>query len=378
MSLIATTFSETAPFMIGDLLFSSKRGKEDFVSPTGAEIGKSDPSLADQLNPDELFQKVYILNDHACIALAGWEDEMKGLLVYLRKKVSKVPTVTHTIMDHWLKQYDLSANFPRSVFMIFVIEKEENEKIFFGRFKLGNWINIDHPVLQSIFACGSGARTFIEYMREPFTYVSTFPDGDYRNLLTPNLIMVANWLTTEKVAGITLEEDWGCGYEIIYFDGERFRKFDEIAFVIFETKMENDGSMQRMHPSVINYYRYHGDILFLYSFRLYKGMIEEDDEKITMTTEFRDYESRLFIVGPIDAPEGTIVELPADHSFTTRHVAAGMAVWYENGHTFRPGSYLEARDVGLQYTMNGKLEVTLSVSIHNDVEANALAAMNAD
>lgn len=378
MSLIATTFSETAPFMIGDLLFSSNRGKDDFISPTGAQIDKPNALSENKLNPDELFQKIYILNDYVCIALAGWEDEMKGLLVYLRERIAETPVVTHVIMDNLLKAYNLDEKFPRSVFMIFVVEKKADETFFFGRFKLGNWIEIDHPVFQSMLACGSGGRTFINYMREPFTYVSTFPEGDYRNILTPNLIMVANWITTEKVAGVTLEEDWGCGYEIIYFDGTKFCKFDEIAFVVFETKMESYGSMQRMHPSVINYYKYKGDILFLYSFRLFRGTIEEDKDKITMTTEWGDYESHLFIVGPIDAPEGTIVELPADHSFVTRHVAAGMAVWYENGNTFRPGSYLEANQVGLRYTMNGKLEVSLSMQVHNDVETNALSAMNND
>ena len=380
MSMIASTFSLQSPFLIGDLLFSSGKGKEDFLFPTHGESMHTDSSDPNELKPDELLQKLYVLKENICIALAGWENEMRDLLVELKITLSYYERITRDIMHQVLQNYDMENEFAGSAFMMLVIEKDENGDFQVGRYYRGKWEEIDHITFGSVLACASGRHDFIEHLHHPFTFVTSFGEDDLRSRLTANLIMLSQWIAAEKYNGRNLDNHWGAGYEMIYFDGERFRKVDEIAYVVFETVMKEDGSMQRLHPSVINYYRYHGDVLFLYSFRLFKGTLTEDlkTNRLLMETEQGDYEPHLFIVPPIDVLPDSLPEIPLDHSFVTRHVAAGMIVYYENDtdNTFRPAAYLESNEVGLKYTFNGKLEINFSLEIHNNVEQNARMVMN--
>jgi hypothetical protein len=370
MSLIASTFAEQSPFLIGDLLFSSKDGNKDFLLPTHAETGES---VAD-LKPQDLAQKIFILKDNVCVALAGLESEMKALLDHLRDSFRFYDIVTRDSVHTMLHSFDLDNQFKHSAFIILVMEKDEAGNFFGGKFTSNsNWIEIEHPTFASVVAGGRGARDFINHLQQPATYASTFEDDLLKSRLTANIIMLSQWITTEKVTGRNLENLWGGGYEIIFFDGERFAKFPEIAFVVFETKIDPDGTMQRMHPSVINYYKYQGDLLLIYSFQLFRGSIEEKEGRLQMIAEAGDYESHLFFVPPFDTPAGTLLEVPSNHSFETRHVAAGMCIWYENSDTFRPGAYMEANEVGLKFTENGKLEVSMSLEVHNSVEENARA-----
>lgn len=376
MSLIASTYAEQSPFLIGDLLFSSNDGNTNFRSPTHPDVMAEAAKFTADLKPQDLAQKIFILKDNVCIALAGLEYEMKALLNHLKDSLHFYDSVTRDSMHTILRSFDLNNRFARSEFIILVMEKDEEGRFFGGQFtSSSNWIEIEHPTFAEVVAGGSGARDFINHLQEPTTYASSFDDDVIKSRLTANMIMLSQWITTEKVTGRNLENLWGGGYEIIFFDGERFTKFSEIAFVVFETKMEPDGTMQRMHPSVINYYKYQGDLLQIYSFRLFRGSIEEESDRLLMVTEAGDYEPHLFLVPPFDTPAGTLLEVPASHSFETRNVAAGMCVWYENSDTYRPGAFMEANEIGLRFTENGKLEVSMSLEVHNSVEENARAQL---
>jgi hypothetical protein len=98
MTLIASTFSEELPFLLGDILFSSQDNIIDFITPTQIH-SYSIPGDNLKFKPSELSQKIYILNDNLAIALAGNKYEMKTLLCQLKSRISYFNYISKEIID---------------------------------------------------------------------------------------------------------------------------------------------------------------------------------------------------------------------------------------------------------------------------------------
>ena len=90
MTLIALTVNNVSgqgegfPVMMADILITSRIGDYSMPTPTYLEGAKEIFSTTKDLKPFGLSQKLYVINDHLCVALGGSVAQMTTFLNQLR------------------------------------------------------------------------------------------------------------------------------------------------------------------------------------------------------------------------------------------------------------------------------------------------------
>lgn len=371
MSLIASTFSQELPFLLGDLLFSSKEGRPDFITPTQMPVYPMS-EIYSEYKPMELYQKIYILRDNLALALAGNAYEMKEFICNLKLRLSIYEVLNDEVIKQFLLDFDLNENFSGSSMLMLLVLKQGSEMNYVNRYSYGIWDRLENEHFGSVWASGSGAENFLFQFSTPVSFDADSPRGTVSHSITANLGLLAKWLAIEKSTGVTLRDHWGSGFEMIYFDGQKFVKFQEICFVIFEGRSDENGVTEVVYPSVVMYHFYENDTLFITSLKLEQGSCSQIENRICYCSD--KAETTLFVVTPLDLPAGTAITTKQNLSFEANTIAVGYSILNHNQGLFNPSYFLRDGAVSVKFNHGQSVEINVPFEINQQILSGGKAA----
>lgn len=258
MTVIASFNTNTCPILLGDLLVS---GDENLYSslnvPAIGEITQIFPKGSGFV-PTGLRQKIAIVNENLALAWAGnrisAQTIISNLLIEARKKAN------------W-KLDDLSCFFAD-------YDKEHGDKVGIvgysndgkGIFSFGygvNQIKYQSEKYGLVRLCGTGAKNLQSYL-DHFDIPPASRATNPLETAVGNALVITTYMTgLERTTGSNLIEYYGGGFEILSLVQRKFKKIDDIAYLIWVGRQMSDLSWRLSLPEICIKYYYHDDILLI-------------------------------------------------------------------------------------------------------------------
>lgn len=358
MSLIAHTETNHCPFVIGDLLFSSTIPVAPFDSPAQLPSEYLQQINEGDLYPAELYQKIYIIRDYICIAMAGYQSEMKAFLQEFRLKcnIYESPShpLDHTVILNILQEYNFAINYANSSLYLLIMGEPNGGIVTGGALHWGKWQGVSTEIFGEVMASGSGSIDFLKKFAEPTDY--ELCEEPFRALMAAHMSVLAKWISREGTTGENIQNYWGGGFEMIFWNGTRFEKNEKFAFLICRDRFTPSKELLPP-PHIVNYYQYHKEVLFILSIRI--GSFQTDEQGDLVHFTCTDLKRDLYLAPAIDLPPG-LVEPPPSWSFSTQSVAVGYDIRDSEGVFFNPCYYNNHPDLKVDYDHD---KATISISM---------------
>ena len=231
MTLVALTMNTAYPVLMGDILMTSSEKEYDIDIPTLLKEADQFFSSDQKLFPAGFKQKIYIVADKIAIGFAGDEFQITVFLDDLRNYF-KYHDVNAENLNHFLAQ--TGYDDIQSVSMVGVLAEKRPEGVLLHPFNKGIVSHVTSPSFGYIMACGSGSDSLIKRAVTEMDYYNSSPSDvgfTLEEALARNLSLVSLLLVNEHFTIDSLKEAWGAGFEIVYYNGEKFVKLDDITFI---------------------------------------------------------------------------------------------------------------------------------------------------
>jgi hypothetical protein len=262
MTLIVGTIHKSFPVLMGDILVTTeniKESKNNMMLPTYFGGDQNELFKGSNRIPVELNQKVYIITPKLCLALAGNLWYLKMFLEGVRdrfKYLDVTPDNVKSLCDEFDKEFLSQINF------IFFGNYLKGTKRHF--FYYGSNVNkeINHDYFGFCSAAGSGATSFLQEVNS-YRNIIYEPSGHKPlEALSTNIYLITKFLLKEKVSTMSIEEGWGCGFEVVCYNGESFYKVDNITYIYFKLDLV-DGFLdfEKLTLYFLINFKYHNDFL---------------------------------------------------------------------------------------------------------------------
>lgn len=257
MTLISLTANFGYPIILGDILTSSEETDTELAIPTFLQGVNHRLPAGQKLLPFKLRQKIYIIKEQLAVALAGSEYEMKFFLEELKNNF-KYRELTLTNLEAFLSDFDYEQVQQSAAIMLFA--EQTAAGILLHERHIGAWREGPSPLYQHVFACGSGSEQF---MNEAGVAMHTHGEGGtgLNQAISFNYILLAKLLVQERTTLETIKKHWGAGFEMIYYDGTKFTKMDDVTYVIWKGKLDLQTGAHEEQPFLILNFKYYGEVL---------------------------------------------------------------------------------------------------------------------
>jgi hypothetical protein len=368
MTLIASTLNHKMPFVLSDILWTYRPPKRGAVGPL----------------QKILKQKMYIINETACVVFAGISPEIGKFLAEMKEHF-KDKKVTHNRLHKFLHNYNLDKEFGKSAFFITYFQNLKYPKVFCHQFHCpketnevdrdnfsvsdSKWNIMADPIFDMVWACGSGSADFLEKVKERYSVESQFPEGHFMRATQTNTTLLSRVLTKEKrkeINGENDNQDWGVGFEAAYYDGKKFNKIDDIVYAISFGEYDDKGKVDDLRPVILMYYKYINDILYIIEIRLGNFNKIETETHIIYTFVPPEYRVTVYEVEGIDVNVDDY-QLPASLSFTTENVAMNFVVPTKTGY-INPAFFNPSPAVVVSYQQNKYVRVSVDKFIDGKIK----------
>jgi hypothetical protein len=336
MTLIATTLNKGVPILLGDLLITSKTPLKAITLPTNNDPNNQSylKAFKDKIfTPIGLYQKLYIIKQNLCVALAGDVNEMKAFLkeMNLRFSYFEEYEIDENKIIGFMKDIDVDKNFKNCAFVIMILQPRNDQETSLKRifYPKHLWQHVKSNLFDTVSACGSGSADFIKYIKKKDIdpYKTDTEIGTINSGIMPNIGLIAELLAVERITFKTLLQSWGGGFETILCNGATFMKYPDITFVIYASQKKSSDKYPTPFPQQVLHYRYHNSYLMIYSIDILEADIKSDNQINKMvSTKFK---TKIYLVPRIDV-ESTNVNLPTDISFISNNVAHGFGLINED------------------------------------------------
>lgn len=328
MTMIACTLNKGGPVLLGDILVSGNQKPEDFIIPTlSDDIFKYLPEQED-LFPLCFNQKIYVLSSNTCIGFAGSTYYIKKFLQDIRIFCKAHNTMTPTLMEEFLNgRQDETWDYFECIILIV-----ENDGLGIRLCKAlhGKWVRTNSAVFEDVWSTGSGSIDFLVETKEKVEISSQYFPEDPRHAIQTNTVLISILLARERAFLHSVERHWGAGFEMIFYDKEKFTKLDNITYVINQSIIDKGGNIPIPVPSIVLHYKYYGEILIITCIRTIKGRTEETDQKYIIQSN--NLVVRPFVVLPLDYfGSEDFSSITKDLSFDNLHNGMGYIFETETG-----------------------------------------------
>lgn len=348
---------------MGDILLSSAHREEEFSIPTFSEDILQYLAPDQDLHPIAIKQKLYIIARNVCIAFSGNVYYFKKFLEDISLYCRIHETVSIDMLEPFLQKYENDETARYYSVLILLIEQNGYE-VQVSRALHGNWLKKVTPVFGEIVASGSGADKYIE---EAMIEAHTFSKLQYapaEYAIQMNAIMICRLLTRERANLHTVKQNWGAGFELVYFNNGRFLKLDEITYVINQAEFDEHGEIEVPVPVIVLHYKYHGEVLIITAIKPVSGTTQTTEDSYII--ESKNPVWRLFVVTPVSYPEDyNPSDLTRKTSFRSNFNAMGYILESKTG-SWIPASFNIGRELTVQYDPDNGLTITMLKDI-NDI-----------
>lgn len=360
MTLIAATTNDNFPIIIGDIMVSSQVDVSVNLPTIPTNI---DPYLDKGLSskPSGFYQKVYVINKKIAVALAGDVVEMRWFLKELRIRCAYYDQINLDIVKAFFKDISISSRTGKIAFLLLWMEEGQNGMISPMQVWAPQnfWRQSESEILGDVFACGSGAGSFLNWVTGSKSWEFSDKDWIVRKAVTQNMIFLATILASERTSLYNVNELWGAGFEIINYSMEGFVKLDKHAFLLIEGTVDENGDLSILTPKMVQFYEYHDEILWIIAVEIGAPEIAEID--IKQITTSGDNLVNITHVPPLDK----IVELDNNYTLgnvSTSKLAIGYSIIINEHYATFPGLFFEGEDALVSFN-NGRIEVELPIDI---------------
>lgn len=311
MSLIALTYNDGVPFIIGDILISSPGPQGNTPLPTFFEGVEGYLPDNRSYSPIELRQKTYIIGDYLAIALAGYVFEMEIFLGEIKNNF-KYRECTYANVRSFLNDYSWETEFANSSLLLLF-----NDGKVFNTYRRGPCLISLSTTFGKLFASGSGAETFM-------TMASKAVDPPFPKELDAlssfylkgrrNIVLTTKFIVSEKLTLNTLSDLWGAGFELIYFENNKLVKLNNLTHVMMIKDVGNEDERINFKVATINTGKYYNEVL------------------VIDACDFKSKQVKKFFVLPIDFKPSEVdtSAVPSEISFPTNMVCISYIFDYRD------------------------------------------------
>lgn len=256
MTLISVTSNFGFPILLGDILTTSETPDQEQHIPTFLSSVTQWLPTDQKLRPYRLRRKVYVIDDQLAIGLAGSGHEMKEFLGEI-KNYFKYHAVSEANILTFLQEFGQQTYPNSSAILVHAANTPEGILITYHYF--GAWQKRATPRYGDVFACGSGSNDFLEAVSQEWSLATDSATNDLRQAIALNYCLLGNVLNQERLELSTIKKQWGAGFEMIYFDGKRFRHMDDITIVLWKGQLTIATGEVNVSPLTFINYRYSSD-----------------------------------------------------------------------------------------------------------------------
>lgn len=372
MTLIAHSISFKVPFIVGDILLSNGI-RQPFTPPTiFVDISEhlNEPDRKDF--PCDLAQKVYIVTPNLAIAFSGVVYEMTKFLKELRYKCNKIydNKVLPEHIHRFLEDYDLPKNFSESSFFMMLIEHTGNDSIYVSQFNYGNWNSLETELYNEVFANGSGAVSYRNWANDKVEFTSSHEKGDIHFAIQSNVCLITKLLAIERASLATLKKNWGAGFEMVFYTGETFIKFQQIAYLVFQAEFDDEGNFGDPMLAKVMYYEYVNETLVIVSLDILAATYTEKDNLLHINAD--KLRVGTFPVFPIDLEETPDeIQFANDISFLTYRVGVAYIITKNKESLFIPAFFNEGPELKVEFVQGKSFKITMMLEAMQKVREGA-------
>lgn len=258
MTIIASFNINTCPILLGDLLISGNENLQSSLNvPTIGEITEIFPKGSGFV-PTGLRQKIAVLNDNLALAWAGTRISAQIIIRDLLKEAQKKTNWKFDDLSYFFADYDKEHGNNVSI----VGYSNDGKGIF--SFGYGaNQIKYHSEKYGLVRLCGSGAASLKSYL-DNFNIPSATRTTNPLETAVGNTLAITTYMTgLEKATGSNLIEYYGGGFEILSFVRRKFKKIDDITYLIWVGRQMSDLSWRLSLPETCIKFYYQDDILLI-------------------------------------------------------------------------------------------------------------------
>jgi len=356
MTVIARSLNNNAPVVVSDMLITAKIAPKVFTPPlfetdishllTGA-IGQ----------PTRLAQKIYLVADRVCIAFSGYVFEMARFLEDFTLFCKTAPVLDGPSLTAFLKEYDYSE-FQSSSFFIMFIEGHDGQVVRVREFTMRDFVSGHGEHFDTYIATGSGAHDFLAILNQKMEYLSSFERGELRDAIVKFGSLIAQLLVLEYNTQADLLKAWGGAFEYAFYNGRRFQKSDNVAYIVNHGEIQETGSMLMPFPMVVLYHKYVNEILVVTSVFYGNHQLDSDDTYYYLRSD--QAKAKATPVPPIQQGIFIPPELNEPTSFETHWIGMGYLVNTFDHISLRPAYFTASPDLRVSFSAeNGTVEIRM-------------------
>jgi hypothetical protein len=119
----------------------------------------------------------------------------------------------------------------------------------------GQWSEQKTGMFDDITVSGSGAEDFLRSADRVDSNFTLRPQNA-REVIGTNLSLIGSILARERSQLHTFANHWGGGFELVFFNGEKFARFDDISHVYLHAKVDEIGHLGLPAVFKTTHYRY--------------------------------------------------------------------------------------------------------------------------
>ena len=262
MTLIAQTINKGHPILIGDLLLSSNRPSDELLLPSYVSIPKIN-GIINANFPQNIKQKTYIISDNLAISLGGVISEMRTFLEDIKGEF-KYKSCTRANFESFWSNYGFEEISQCTIGAVLIEKRLGNETLMlFYHKKENEWEQVDSHSYEKIFAWGSGAKMFIQATQQISLYSTNFINLD--QTIYKHLSLIGQLLLMERNNAQNLFDAWGGGFEVVFYDGIRFNKLDDIVYIFLTGQIDARYETCKLTPTHIIKQKYIDNLLLFYT-----------------------------------------------------------------------------------------------------------------
>lgn len=367
--MIACTLNTLTPIIIGDLLISGSLKPDQFTIPVLTDDVLQYLSSESENHPIKLNQKIYILKPNVCIAFSGTVQYIKAFLedIFIYCNINDV--MNAEMLTRYLNNYGNTELLKEFSCLMLIIDKQ-TDHFQVGIVKHGEFAEGKSENYGEVYSSGSGAEDFVRETLEDAKMISQFPSDHVNNALQANIIMISRLLAAERRNLNSVKKHWGAGFEMIYYNGEEFKKIDEITYVINYGKFDENGDIPEIPiPAIILHYKYHGELLVITVVSPQKGTTKPTEDSYLI--ESNDLKTKQFVVAPFSyTGSDDFEELKQTQSFVSNKVAMSYIIETQEGY-YAPASFNFGSELQIRYDFPGQLTVSMFKQINDILTAQA-------
>lgn len=366
MTMIASVIKEGIPLMISDILMSqSTRPEHKVIFPTTL-IDVVPLVKGEKSNYPAFFnRKTYIINDQVCISFAGYEFLIKQVLedvkMFCRIHINVTGTQLGVFMANLKDEGSQEDEVSWEEFecIAHVIEKDGS----FTRFYYKGQEGISE-IVGNIVTGGSGYDDFLNESLEEGTVKQLGVSNQFWTALQTVGALISKILLREWFSLYNIHNAWGRGLEIVFANGSRFEKLDNVVYIMNYSKIQSDRKGDLPRPVLLLHYKYIYDVLFITSIKpeeLYLDTNGSQNEisapKVTV---------KIFPVLPFDGDKEAIAELVKNYKpvFTSDIIGMGY-VFMDKTSPFVPASFHVGKELIVKYEEGIGLSISMAKTVYD-------------